>query len=1154
MKRKLLSVFLSLSLCAGLVPTAALAAGNEHNISTGTLTISENGSYTVTGTSTSNHIVVEKDVTATVTLNNVTITGTAYDVANTIPASSPIDLADGATLTLVLRDNSTNTLTGGTGGTGDGAPGIHVPDNATLIIQGGGSLTVTGGTSRTGFGGAGIGGNADSQSGPFPTGENCGTVIILAEHVTAAGGIRNNGLAGKDIGGGSAYYNGGDGQGIRPSGNNTYTVWGNVTLPEGVEIPDGAVLTGDGSLTAKLEQSAPGAPTQNTCTSTSVTLDAPSDAISGKTVEYGCVEGNGGASSITNWTSNTTFNDLTPGTAYTFYARYAGDKFFDPSPASGSLSVTTLPASPESSAVTIDYELETISYDSNTLEMSAAEDFTSGTVISSGSSIADYMGQSIYVRVKEADGIPASAATEITIPARPDAPRLSINTGAEGVELSNEYYYNTTSGEYSAEGWTQGTGSLVTVQPGSSIYIYKAAVASGDDAAFKSQVQTLTAPTRADTPSVPTIDYKDEALSGTNTNMECRVGDTGEWVDCTADMNLADIGWTGNEMMVYFRTAATTASYASPASASLTIPARPDPPAAPKVTDRTDDSITITAIDGVEYRLGDDGTWQAGTGGIITFSDLTSGQTYTIYARNPAVTTGGDPAFASAEASTQATTKNSAGAAPAVGDADVTDTAITLPYDPSWEYSTDETNWSDTYQFTGLNPATAYTYYVRVAENEDSEASEAAVVTVYTAHAAPQTGVGYTIDYVTETVAATGDYEVRLSEGDSWTAGPINITPGGSFQARRTATEGGPPASAAMSNSVPARPVAPTTPVGRDRQISGVDATMEYRATFGTDQNWKDCGGHSVTNLAAGDYQVRYRAKGDKFASEAITVHVYHDSGSGSETTTYPPTVEKSENGSVKINPTTPQKGDTVTITPQPDEGYEVASVTVTKSGNKAVEVTDNGDGTWSFKQPSGKVTIKVEFREIEQEPVELPFTDVPADAWYIDGVRYVYEHHIMSGTGADTFNPSGIVNRGMIVQVLYNLAGQPKVEGGSGFDDVPGDFWCADAIAWASKLGVVNGYGDGTFGPDNNMTRDQMAVILFNYARAMGYDTSARGDLSGFTDIPENYWAGDALEWAYAEHLITGTSDTAMSPTGQASRAQIAVIMMRFCERYVEK
>lgn len=180
-----------------------------------------------------------------------------------------------------------------------------------------------------------------------------------------------------------------------------------------------------------------------------------------------------------------------------------------------------------------------------------------------------------------------------------------------------------------------------------------------------------------------------------------------------------------------------------------------------------------------------------------------------------------------------------------------------------------------------------------------------------------------------------------------------------------------------------------------------------------------------------------------------------------------------------------------------------MASVTVTRAGNKSVEVTDNGDGTWSFKQPREKVTIRVEFQKIELEPVELPFTDVPADAWYIDGVRYVYEHHIMNGTGADTFSPSTPVNRGMIVQTFIIWQASPR-RGRLRLCDVPSDFWCADAIAWASKLGVVNGCGDGTFGPNDNMTRDQMAVILFNYARAMGYDTSARRDLSGFTDIPE--------------------------------------------------
>ena len=439
-----------------------------------------------------------------------------------------------------------------------------------------------------------------------------------------------SGSGGVDIGGGKGTSAGGNGQGIRPSGDGSYTVWGNVTLPEGVEVPEGAVLTGDGSLSSKLEQSAPGAPTLSICASATVTLSAPSDAFSGKTLEYGYTTENQTAAEINNWTSSTTFNGLTPSTVYTFYARYAGDKFFEPSPASSAgLSVTTLPAPPESSAVTIDYELETISFDSDTLEMSTSEDFTSGTAISSGSSVVSYMGQSVYVRIKAAGGVPASAPVEIAIPARPAAPALSIDTEAEGVVLSNEYYYNTTGADYSNT-WTQGTGSLVTVQPGNSIYIYKAAVTSGENAAFKSAVLTLTAPVRASTPNVPTIDYEDEALTGTTTGMEYALGQNvpSQWTACTANMTLEDLGWNGEAITVQFRTAATDSSYASVATAALIIPARPAAPAAPTATDWTDESITITAASGVQYRLGEDDQWQT--------SDTGSHSARLMYGREPA--------------------------------------------------------------------------------------------------------------------------------------------------------------------------------------------------------------------------------------------------------------------------------------------------------------------------------------------------------------------------------------------------------------------------------------------------------------------------------------------------------------------------------------
>ena len=220
-KKRFFSLLLALCLVVGLLPTSALAAETSHDISTSTLTITQDGSYTVTGTTTTNRIVVYENVTATVTLNGVNITGVEANSITGDPAQSPIDLSAGATLTLVLSDNSTNTLTGGAGGSYDGAPGIHVPDDATLIIQGGGSLSATGGTSNTGYGGTGIGGKSASASYPLADGESCGTVIILSTGNInyAAGKPSMYGSDGKDIGGGTGNsgVKGDDGQGIRPS-------------------------------------------------------------------------------------------------------------------------------------------------------------------------------------------------------------------------------------------------------------------------------------------------------------------------------------------------------------------------------------------------------------------------------------------------------------------------------------------------------------------------------------------------------------------------------------------------------------------------------------------------------------------------------------------------------------------------------------------------------------------------------------------------------------------------------------------------------------------------------------------------------------------------------------------------------------------------
>ena len=271
--------------------------------------------------------------------------------------------------------------------------------------------------------------------------------------------------------------------------------------------------------------------------------------------------------------------------------------------------------------------------------------------------------------------------------------------------------------------------------------------------------------------------------------------------------------------------------------------------------------------------------------------------------------------------------------------------------------------------------------------------------------------------------------------------------------------------------------------------------------------------------------------------------------GGGSGSPTYRPDVEQPEGGEVSVSPRNPHRGDTVTVTPEPDEGYEVDEDTVTDKNGSEVEVTDNGDGTFSFTQPSGKVTIEVTFRETEPEP--LPFTDVPAGVWYEDAVRYVYENGLMAGTGADAFDPEGATTRAMVVTILWRLSGSPVVDYLMDFSDVDPAAWYGEAVRWAASEGVAGGYGDGRFGPDDPITREQLAVMLYQCARRAGLDLTAGGmALRDFADCETiSPWALEAMGWAVGQGIIGGTSPTTLTPQGQATRAQAAVMLMRFCQ-----
>ena len=181
------------------------------------------------------------------------------------------------------------------------------------------------------------------------------------------------------------------------------------------------------------------------------------------------------------------------------------------------------------------------------------------------------------------------------------------------------------------------------------------------------------------------------------------------------------------------------------------------------------------------------------------------------------------------------------------------------------------------------------------------------------------------------------------------------------------------------------------------------------------------------------------------------------------------------------------------------------------------------------------------------------PFTDVPGGAWYEDGVAYVYDNGLMNGTSGTTFSPESTTTRGMLVTILYRMAGSPSAEGGT-FTDVAVDAWYADGVAWAAANGIVGGYGNGRFGPDDPITREQMAAILYRYAQYKGYRTTAGADLSGYVDADSvSSYALASLQWANAAGLVTGTSSNTLTPDGSATRAQVATIFMRFMEDVAE-
>lgn len=218
-----------------------------------------------------------------------------------------------------------------------------------------------------------------------------------------------------------------------------------------------------------------------------------------------------------------------------------------------------------------------------------------------------------------------------------------------------------------------------------------------------------------------------------------------------------------------------------------------------------------------------------------------------------------------------------------------------------------------------------------------------------------------------------------------------------------------------------------------------------------------------------------------------------------------------------------------------------------------ASKIATDGTASFPFSHASDYAIV---IDTDSHEPVELPFTDVPEGAWYEDAAAYVYKHGLMAGTSATTFAPEVTTSRAMIATILWRMAGSPVVNYAMNYTDVAQGQWCSEAIRWATSEGVVTGYGNGLFGTNDPITREQLATMLWRYAQTEGYDVSIGEDTNilSYTDVADlSEYAIPAMQWAVGAGIINGTGDgSTLTPQGQATRAQAAVMLMRFCEEYV--
>lgn len=337
----------------------------------------------------------------------------------------------------------------------------------------------------------------------------------------------------------------------------------------------------------------------------------------------------------------------------------------------------------------------------------------------------------------------------------------------------------------------------------------------------------------------------------------------------------------------------------------------------------------------------------------------------------------------------------------------------------------------------------------------------------------------------------------------------------------------------------------------KSTDVISVKSGASHELNFTTTKSVK------VKNETGADITVKFNGTNKDVAKDATETFSYtkpsssSSGGSSSGKTTYKVTTSAVNNGGVNASPSSAEKGATITITLSPDKGYKLDKLTVTDGSGKTVSTVKKSDMVYTFTMPASAVNVGVSYVKATETPSKTKFNDVSANDWFASAVDYVTGKGMMNGTADNTFSPKANTTRGMVVTVLYRLENQPSTSAAS-FTDVASGAYYANAVAWANANGIVSGYGSGKFGPNDKVTREQLAAILYRYAQYKKYDVSVGEDTNilSYNDAQSiSSYAIPAIQWACGAGVVTGKSGSKLDPKGNATRAEVAAMLMRFCE-----